>query len=124
MPQNARREKRPYYERTVLDPASTGLDTRIAVAVRAYVALAPRLTVVTEDGKRLAVSLSATPQMLAAPDRYTLRQASWEKVVQYIRLNLATLLVYWYGMIDTPTLVRRLHRLGTQGQDSAQDALS
>src|SRR5262245_9118617 len=123
MPLNARLEKHPYYERIGLDPAATGLDTRIAVAVRAYVALAPRLTVVTQDGKRLVVSLSATPQILAAPDRYTFRQASWEKVVKYIRLNLATLLVYWYEMIDAHTLVRRLHRLETQGQRPAHDAL-
>ena len=95
----------------VFDPASTGLDTRIYVAVRGHARLLPRLSVTTPAGTRLSVSLSATPAILTATDRSPFSPVSWQKIVQYITLNLSTLLAFWYGLLDKSALVRRLRRL-------------
>ena len=116
---SSRWDTQPYYELAVFDPASTGLDTRIYVAVCGHAKIGPRLKVVTQDGKRLSVSLSATPDILAAPDRYIFSTASWQKVVQYIQLNLEVLLAYWHEAIDTHALVQQLRRLETPAQDAA-----
>jgi hypothetical protein len=95
----------------VFDPGTTGLDTRIYLAVHGHTTLGLRLKVVTQDHKRLSVSLSATPHILAASDRYRFSPTSWQKLVQYIALNLDTLLAYWEERLTTPALMQRLHRL-------------
>jgi hypothetical protein len=81
------------------------------VAVRGHAQLTPRLNVVTPAGTRLSVSLSPTPEMLAVSHRETLSPASWQKLVQYITLNLPTLLAFWYGLLEKSALVKRLQRL-------------
>ena len=114
---SSRLDTQPYDELAVFDPASTGLDTRIYADVRGHANIGSRLKVVTQDGKRLSVLLSATPDILAAPDRYTFSPVSWQKVVQYIQLNLEILMAYWHEAINTHALVQQLRRLETQAQD-------
>ena len=118
MPLSSRRDGQPRYEMAPFAPVHTGLDTRIWLSVKGHARQGPRLKVVTEDQKLLSVTLSPTPEVIAAPARYRLRPESLHKVEAFVRLNLETLLAYWQEDISTPTLVHRLQSLAPAHEET------
>jgi hypothetical protein len=106
-------QEQDLFESANLYPRNTGLPMTVWASPRARAQHDARIKVCMTPGDRMdvdntaVVSLRPQPRLLHG----TLAPADWRAVQAWATLNLAVLIDYWDGVIDTLEFVQRLRKV-------------